>query len=148
MRDVEAVVVVVVVCVLVCLQSMGGISEAGGGGTGNIAGGAVAEEGTCTTEETCRTAHSKGEETTNQAKYFLPQFHYNSGFNDKRTRWFYRILRLAKEMPDRTLVRPSFNVRTHNDTYTEHFQPFEDFFDPISLSEYVPSISLAEFYNK
>ena len=81
---------------------------------------------------------------TASPKYFAAQYHYNSGFNDKRTRWFYKVLRLAKEI-GRAFVAPSFNVRIRNDTYAETFQPYEDFFDLNALSQYVPSISLASF---
>jgi hypothetical protein len=102
---------------------------------------AVAEEGSCSAgSEGCSTAKNQ----VAPGPYLAAQYHYNSGFNDKRTRWFYKVIRLAKEIK-RTLVLPDFNVRVRNDTMEEHMRPFEEFFDRAALATYVPNVSQRQF---
>eukprot|EP00048_Salpingoeca_helianthica_P004417 m.76606 g.76606 ORF g.76606 m.76606 type:complete len:389 (-) comp13186_c0_seq1:18-1184(-) len=97
------------------------------------------EQGTCSAgSEGC-----EAEETV-RGPFLAAQYHYNSGFNDKRTRWFYKVVRLAKEL-QRTLVVPDFNVRVRNDTMEEHMRPFADFFEPAALSKYLPHVSQRRF---
>jgi hypothetical protein len=83
---------------------------------------------------------------TASTKFVLCHYRYRCGFNDKRTRWFYKAVRMAYEW-DRALVQPWFNVRVANDTLEEHFEPLYNFYSERALSGYIPHVRLEDFHN-